>query len=323
MKIGKVWGLLLIAVVLVGFQFNAEAEKKKIVPAGGRNQLQGLQGKVGEWLANGTSKFKVISFEYPEAGPNGEKAGSGKKYIAIEVELVNNQKFTTSYGGPNGSLNLVDKDEQLFTTVYNVQKEDWRKREPSKRLLPGASLKVFYLAIVPQEYFPVRLVYVPGTKVPVYRINLTDEATPIASESQTKLQGREGKINEWLFNGTTKFKVYSVSYPETDPLGAKAPTGRKWVLVEVEIRNAHKYTSSFGGPNCVLTLIDQKGEAFDKVYHVKKADWRKREGPTRLIPAAGLKAWYASAINDDYLPIKMTFLTEPKVPLFEVDLQTK
>ncbi|MBU0630787.1 MAG: hypothetical protein KKC80_07725 [Candidatus Margulisbacteria bacterium] len=323
MKNKNIWGLLLIVVVLVSLQFKAEAEKKKIVPAGGRNQLQGLQGKVGEWLANGTSKFKVISFEYPEAGPNGEKADKAKKYIAIEVELVNNQKFTTSYGGPNGSLNLVDKDEQLFSRVYNVSKSDWRKRESSRRLKPGESLNVFYLAIVPQEYTPIRVVYIPGAKLPVYRVNLTDEAMPAVSDGKKELQGREGKINEWLFNGTAKFKIYSVSYPETDPLGAKAATGKKWILIEAEIRNAHDFTGSFGGPNGALVLIDKNGESFDQVYHAKKSNWRMREGSTRLIPAAGLKLLYVGMIDNDYVPTKMTFLPEPKVPLFEIDLQTE
>lgn len=318
MKIRKIWTLLLIGVVLVGFQFKAVAEKKKVIP-GGRNQLQGLEGKVGQWLANGTSKLKVISFSYPDAGPNGEKADAGKKYVAIEVELVNNEKFTTAYGGPNGSLNLVDKDEQLFARVYNVQKDEWRKRESSKRLAPGESLKIFYLAIVPQDYSPVRIVFIPGGKAPVYRVNLTDKIDKAATEG-TEIQGRAGKVNDWIFNGTTKFKVYSVSYPEIDPLGTKAPEGKKWVVIELEIRNAHKFTSTFGGPNCVLTLIDQNGQAIDKVFHVKRGDWRKRENSTRLIPASGLKALYVGVIDNGFLPVKLTFLPEPKVSPFEIDL---
>ncbi|MFA5034586.1 MAG: hypothetical protein WC500_02265 [Candidatus Margulisiibacteriota bacterium] len=319
MKTGKIWALLLIGIVLVGFQFKAEGAK--IIP-GGQNELMGLEGKVGQWLANGTSKFKVVSYSSPDAGPNGVKADPGKKYLAIEVEIVNNQKFTTSYGGAIGSLNLVDKDEQLFARVYNVQKDEWRKRESGKRLAPGESLKIFYLAIVPQDYAPVRIVYILGTKIPVYRVNLTDDIDKAAQEGPG-IQGRAGKVNDWLFNGMSKFKVYSVSFSETDPLGTKAPNGKKWVAIDLEIRNAHKFTSTFGGPNCVLTLIDQNGQAFDKVFHVKRGDWRKRENSTRLIPASGLKALYVGQIDNGYLPVKLTFLPEPKVSLFEVDLQTE
>ncbi|OGC12070.1 hypothetical protein A3K48_06320 [candidate division WOR-1 bacterium RIFOXYA12_FULL_52_29] len=322
MKIGKVWGLLLIAIVLVGFQFKADAEKKKIVPAGGRNQLQGFEGRMGQWLANGTSKFKVISFSYPATGPNGEKANKGKKYVEIEVEVVNNQKNNGIYGGTR-TLNLVDKDGQIFDRVYSVPIDDWRRRAAPKRLKPGENVKLSYLAIVPEKYFPVRLVFVPGVDVPVYRVRLTDEVNLIASEDQTELQGREGKINEWLFNGTTKFKVYSVSYHDGDPLGHKAPVGRKWVAIEIEIKNAHKKTMAFGGSYKVVTLFDQNGTTYDDFYHAKKDDWSRHEGTTRLLPAAGLKAWYVGTIDKNYLPVKLTFLPEPKATLFEVDLKTE
>ncbi len=165
--------LLLIALMMVGgLALSANAAKEKVIP-GGQNQIKGVdQGKVGEWLFNGTSKVIVYSVKYPEAGPNGEKPGAGEKWIAIEIEVKNAHKFTSSYGGVNCKLSLVDKDDQLFEKVFNVSKTDWKKRESPRRLLPAAGLKALYVASIPTEFVPVRLIYFVEPGVPVYRVNL-------------------------------------------------------------------------------------------------------------------------------------------------------
>ncbi len=172
-KFVRSFSLLLAVAFLAGlFALSAEAAKKPVVP-GGRNQLKGVdEGKVGDMLFNGTSRFRVISVEYPAAGPKGEKAGAGNKWIAIEVEVKNAHDFTSSYGGPNCKLQLVDADDQLFEKMRNVSKSDWKKFESPRRLLPAAGLKAFYIGEIAQDYKPVRLIYIVEPKVPVYRVNL-------------------------------------------------------------------------------------------------------------------------------------------------------
>ncbi|HTY13461.1 MAG TPA: hypothetical protein VMD02_04670 [Candidatus Omnitrophota bacterium] len=164
--------LLLVALVMVSVAVAATTVKKPVVP-GGQNQLKGIDhGKVGEWLFNGTTKFIVNSVKYPEVGPKGEKPDAGKRWIAIEVEVKNAHKFTATYGGPWGKLQLVDKDDQLFDAVYHVSRTAWKTRESAKRLLPASGLKALYLAQIPEDFTPVRMIYIAETGAPVYRVDL-------------------------------------------------------------------------------------------------------------------------------------------------------
>jgi hypothetical protein len=169
---------VLALLVLVAFFFvgglqvtaNAVKAKKKVVP-GGQNQLMGTEGKVGVWLFNGTTKFMVKNVAYPEVGPQGQKPEAGKKWVAIEVEVKNAHKFTSAYGGPNCALQLVDADEKLFERMFNVKRTDW-KREGAQRLLPAAGLKALYVGSIDSDYAPVRLIFLPEPRVPVYRVSL-------------------------------------------------------------------------------------------------------------------------------------------------------
>ena len=136
---------------------------------------------------------------------------------------------------------------------------------------------------------------------------------------QNQLMGTEGKVGKWLFNGTTKFLVKSVEYPEVGPMGQKPEAGKKWVAIEVEVKNAHKFTSAYGGSNCALQLVDADEKLFDRIFNVKRADW-KREGAQRLLPAAGLKALYVGSVDSDYTPVRLIFGVEPKVPVFRVSI---
>ncbi len=113
----------------------------------------------------------MISVEYPEVGPKGEKPGKDEKWIVIETEVKNARKFTGSYGGVNCKLQLVDADDQLFEKVRHVNRNDWKKWESPRRLLPAAGLKACYVAQIPSDYNPVRLIYIVEPGVPVYRVN--------------------------------------------------------------------------------------------------------------------------------------------------------
>ena len=143
---------------------------KKVIP-GGQNQLIGTEGKVGQQLFNGTSRFKIISVTFPTEITPGFTVNKDQRVIAIEAEVKNARKFTGSYGGVNCKLQLVDKDDQLFEKVYHVNRLDWKKRESPRRLLPAAGLKAFYIAKIPVEFNPVRLIYMVEPGVPVYRVN--------------------------------------------------------------------------------------------------------------------------------------------------------
>jgi hypothetical protein len=176
MNKNKIFALsILVAFFFVGLQVSSDAAKAKAknkVIEGGQNQLVGTEGKIGDWLFNGTSKLKVSSVSYPKEGTPGYKLDAGKKLIAIELEVKNAHKFTGSYGGVNCKLQLVDQDDQLFEAVYQVNRLDWKKRESPRRLLPAAGLKALYVAAIPEEFVPVRLIYFVEPGVPLYRVSL-------------------------------------------------------------------------------------------------------------------------------------------------------
>ncbi len=166
--------LLAVAVVclvmMAGMSIGAVSDKdKKIVP-GGQNQIDGVEGKAGEWVFNGTTKFMVTEIDTPEAGPNGEKAEAGKKWIMIKAEIKNAHDFTSTYGGPFQSIDLVDYDGNLVEGVKVVKATDWTKQEGGKRLLPAAGMKAVFAKRIEKDYNPIRLIFHAGAKEPVFRI---------------------------------------------------------------------------------------------------------------------------------------------------------
>lgn len=83
-----------------------------LTPAGGANQVDALEGKVGDWLFNGIWRFKVISVDANDDGRPGWK---------VNVELRNGTKLDNVQLGGTGfeSISLVMADGNAIKP-YNI-----------------------------------------------------------------------------------------------------------------------------------------------------------------------------------------------------------
>jgi len=168
--------IILIACFLAaGFSLTASAAKKKVKPkkkvvAGGQMQLKGMEGKIGDWLFNGTTRLKIASVAYPDAGPKGERPDEGKKWVVISVELKNASDMNSNYGGSAENLTLVDADGQTIAAGRLKQKANWDE-DQGDMILPAAGMKGVIVAAVPTDYMPIRLVYQHGASDPVFRVS--------------------------------------------------------------------------------------------------------------------------------------------------------
>ena len=169
--------IILIAGLMVGgMQLTSSAAKAKAKPksevvAGGQNQLKGMEGSVGDWLFNGTTKLKVVSVAYPEAGPKGEKPEEGKKWVVVSVELKNASDMNANYGGSVENLTLVDADGQTIIANRLYKKDNWDETQGDNMILPASGMKGVLFVGVPVDYKPIRLVYQHGASDPVFRVN--------------------------------------------------------------------------------------------------------------------------------------------------------
>lgn len=148
----------------------AKAKPKKKVVAGGQMQLKGMEGKIGDWLFNGTTKLKVTSVAYPDAGPKGEKPDEGKKWVVVSVELKNASDMNANYGGSVENLTLVDADGQTVVASRLYKKDNWDENEGDRMILPASGMKGVLFVAVPVDYKPIRLVYQHGSSDPVFRV---------------------------------------------------------------------------------------------------------------------------------------------------------
>jgi len=167
--------IVLISCLLVGgLQLTSSAAKKKVKPnkkvaAGGQMQLKGMEGKIGDWLFNGTTKLKVASVTYPDAGPKGEKPDEGKKWIVISVELKNATDMNSNYGGSAENLTLVDAEGNTNLIGRLKLAADW-DQDQGDMILPAAGMKGVIVGAIPLTSNPIRLVYQHGASEPVFRV---------------------------------------------------------------------------------------------------------------------------------------------------------
>jgi hypothetical protein len=93
-----------IGVRLAGGMVELTSAARSTGAAGGANQQEGLEGKLGDWLFNGVWRFRVISVE--KAPPS---LGEG---WAAKVEIRNGSKFGGYSPGGTGwqGLSLVTED---------------------------------------------------------------------------------------------------------------------------------------------------------------------------------------------------------------------
>ncbi len=162
--------LMLIGGQLPSLAAKAKVKAKKKVVAGGQMQLKGMEGNIGDWLFNGSTKLKVTSVTTPEAGPKGEKPDEGKRWIVISVELKNATDQNSNYGGSAESLMLVDSDGQTIQVGRLLKKDNWDE-DQGGMILPAAGMKGVLVGQIALDYKPVRLVYQHGASEPVFRVS--------------------------------------------------------------------------------------------------------------------------------------------------------
>jgi hypothetical protein len=147
----------------------ANAKSKIKVVAGGQNQLKGMEGNIGDWLFNGTTKLRITNITTPDVGPRGEKPDEGMRWFVISVELKNASDMNANYGGSAENLTLVDADEQTIKAGRLKQSKNWDE-DQGDMILPAAGMKGVIVVAVPVDYKPIRLVYQHGSSDPVFRI---------------------------------------------------------------------------------------------------------------------------------------------------------
>ncbi|HAY14202.1 MAG TPA: hypothetical protein PLB31_04430 [Fimbriimonadaceae bacterium] len=129
----------------------------EITRAGGTNQVNGLQGKTGDWLFDGGWRFRVnnaYEADVYEAkndwyGDNEFKPEGGKTMIIVEYSARNGNK--EMFGLDIGPTTIVGKDG----SSYKVESNDFPfdgTRMFSQPLLPGAQLDGALIFFVPRGF---------------------------------------------------------------------------------------------------------------------------------------------------------------------------
>src|SRR5262249_2492007 len=96
-----------------------------LVHAGGANQIEGLNGKIGDDLFNGRYRFKVVKMlrgsKYTKQFSGGHEmldATAGKEFVALICRLKNGTKETQTIDlMPGKNTALTDEDEHSFSPI--------------------------------------------------------------------------------------------------------------------------------------------------------------------------------------------------------------
>jgi len=152
----------------------------EIAKPGGANQVQGLQGKIGDLLFDGRWRFQVLSVSQPEAytmkTPDNEPSSypadtlnfdrktqvvrpkPGYKLVVIQCRISNGQKSKQTFwlAAKDGNNALADRQGESYAPVgYDLEGAPIQ----SKPLLPGAKTEFPILFSVPQNVEPKDLVF--------------------------------------------------------------------------------------------------------------------------------------------------------------------
>ncbi|MBI1756903.1 MAG: hypothetical protein HYR64_07340 [Fimbriimonas ginsengisoli] len=134
----------------------------ELSPAGGANQVEGLNGKVGQTLSCGTYLFKVVEivrvdkyqkrFSEGEVGPEG-----GKDIVAVIIHMKNatKQKVTLDpFGGSNTAI--TDQDEHSYGSYTGLACD-----VPNRgiEMIPGSATDFALIYSVPKREKLKDLVY--------------------------------------------------------------------------------------------------------------------------------------------------------------------
>jgi len=131
----------------------------EIKPDGGANQVQGLNGKVGDQLNCGAFLFKVTdvvegdSFDFEHSSHHEVVFPDGNKLVVVKIQIKNATKVVQSLDSLGAALTaLTDDSGHNFTT----RSEDGA-RAPD--ILPGAAFDFALVYSVPKDAKVGDLVY--------------------------------------------------------------------------------------------------------------------------------------------------------------------
>ena len=144
----------------------------EITKSGGTNQVQGLQGKIGDLLFDGRWRFQVLSVAQPDTytmkTPGDEPSSypadtinfdrktqlvspkSGYKLVVIQCRMINGQKSKQTFwlAAKDGNNALADQQGESYAPIgYDLEGAPIQ----SKPLLPGAKTDFPILFSVPQN----------------------------------------------------------------------------------------------------------------------------------------------------------------------------
>ena len=144
----------------------------EITKSGGTNQVQGLQGKIGDLLFDGRWRFQVLSVAQPDTytmkTPGDEPSSypadtinfdrktqlvspkSGYKLVVIQCRMINGQKNKQTFwlAAKDGNNALADQQGESYAPIgYDLEGAPIQ----SKPLLPGAKTDFPILFSVPQN----------------------------------------------------------------------------------------------------------------------------------------------------------------------------
>ena len=144
----------------------------EITKSGGTNQVQGLQGKIGDLLFDGRWRFQVLSVAQPDTytmNTPGDEPSSypadtvnfdrktqlvspkpGYKLVVIQCRMINGQKSKQTFwlAAKDGNNALADQQGESYAPIgYDLEGAPIQ----SKPLLPGAKTDFPILFSVPQS----------------------------------------------------------------------------------------------------------------------------------------------------------------------------
>ena len=144
----------------------------EITKSGGTNQVQGLQGKIGDLLFDGRWRFQVLSVAQPDTytmkTPGDEPSSypadtvnfdrktqlvspkSGYKLVVIQCRMINGQKSKQTFwlAAKDGNNALADQQGESYAPIgYDLEGAPIQ----SKPLLPGAKTDFPILFSVPES----------------------------------------------------------------------------------------------------------------------------------------------------------------------------
>jgi len=137
-------------------------------------KISNTEGPVGTWLTNGHSQFRVLSADYAESNPNGEKAPIGTRWFVVKVEIKNGDPFTATYGGDFHRVMVIDAKKVYYSENIAKRASNWAENDDKMELMPGETMQTDYVFTMPNEADPVKILFDASSadKYPVIKVNL-------------------------------------------------------------------------------------------------------------------------------------------------------